>query len=135
MWSVLGVETNLVKFPQIFKERVIELSARRKGRPRFLKLIEMAEIKHGFNTQDNIHVFMIDLPEHVEAEDIELIAGMIKKIRKAVKEPLVAFEGEPQLVSFVISAEEEPDVIGKRKQDSAAAAELFHRITSTWDAE
>lgn len=135
MWHVLGKSAVLVQFPYVWKERMIELSARRKGRARFLELMEIAKINHSLNTQDNIHVFIIEFPEDIPKEDIDLFTDMIRRVRKGVKPTMVAFEGEPQLVAFIVTSEDEPDVIGKRKVDSAAAAELFHRITSTWKAE
>ncbi|MHC1709052.1 MAG: hypothetical protein AB9819_01400 [Methanomassiliicoccales archaeon] len=109
MWKVFGEEGVMVQFGLLWKERMIELSKRRKDRDRFLELLEKAEISHYLDIHQRLHVFRMDLPPTCTPEDVEFLKGFVQRILKSTPYPMVDLDGEEQKAALVISAEEPED--------------------------
>jgi len=109
MWKVFGEEGVMVQFGPLWKERMIELSKRRKDRARFLELLEMAEITHYLDIHQRLHVFRMDLPVTCTLEDVEFLKGFVQRIIKSTEYPMVDLDGEEQRAALLISAEEPED--------------------------
>lgn len=110
MWKVLGKPINLIQAEETWKSRILELSRRKKGRPRFLKMFEEADVRYWFNTVEEIHVFFIKLPPSYGPEDVEFMKDFITKVIRSSDDPVIEFAGEPLKYTVVITSEEEEDV-------------------------
>jgi hypothetical protein len=109
MWKVFGEEGVMVQFGLLWKERMIELSKRRKDRDRFLDLLEKADISHYLDIHQRLHVFRMELPSSCTAEDVEFLKGFVQRILKSTEYPMVDLDGEEQRAALIISAEEPED--------------------------
>lgn len=109
MWKVFGEEGVMVQFGPLWKERMIELSKRRKDRERFLELLEKAEISHYLDIHQALHVFRMDLPTTCTAEDVEFLKGFVQRVIKGTEYPMAELDGEEQKAALIISAEEPED--------------------------
>lgn len=109
MWKVFGEEGVMIRFGPLWKERMIELSKRRKDRERFLGLLEMAEITHYLDIHQKLHVFRMDLPTTCTPDDVEFLKGFVQRIIKSTEHPMVDLDGEEQKAALIISAEEPED--------------------------
>lgn len=110
MWKVFGVPENIIESGEVWKKQIIELSRRKKGRPRFLEMMEAAEISYWFNGIEEIHVFYVDLPYKYGPDDIEFMKNFVIKIIKGIDEPVISLFDEPQRYTVVITSESEKDV-------------------------
>ncbi len=119
MWKVLGEETVLVNAGEVWRNRLLELSKRRKEREKFQKLLREGEARHLFDSSRDIHVFIIELPEKVETQDIQFMADYITKLQKAAKKPLIEFDGVPQPHAVIITSEPKQDDYETRKKRRA----------------
>jgi len=109
MWKVFGEEAVMVQFGPLLKERMIDLSRRKKDRARFLDLIEQLEIVHYLDIHQTLHVFRMDLPRTCTADDVEFLRGFVQRIIKGTEFPMVDLDGEEQKAVLIISAEEPED--------------------------
>ncbi|HHD15951.1 MAG TPA: hypothetical protein ENK47_04520 [Euryarchaeota archaeon] len=110
MWKVLGEKINLIQAGEIWKNRILELSRRKKGRPKFVKMLEEADVKYWFNTVDEVHVFFIKLPASYGSEEVKFMKDFIMKVIRSSADPVIEFAGEPLRYTVVITSEEEEDV-------------------------
>ncbi|MFP4545800.1 MAG: hypothetical protein ACLFPN_03005 [Methanomassiliicoccales archaeon] len=110
MWKVLGREINLIEAGKTWKEEVIELSRRKKGRPRFLDMLDDAEITYFFDTIEEVHSFEIGLPTKYGPEDVKFFRDFIKKVLGYSEHPVIEYQGKPQRYTVVVTAEREKDV-------------------------
>lgn len=118
MWKVLGVETSILKAGQIWKERVLLLSKRKKGRDRFLQIMDRADVNHWFDAQEELHVLYVQFPVDTKAEDLKFFKDFVVKVMKGVPEPVIEFNGIPQRFTIVMTSEEEEDVYKSLKEPS-----------------
>ncbi|MDW5562293.1 MAG: hypothetical protein SA339_03630 [Methanomassiliicoccus sp.] len=107
MWKVLGVETIMINADDVWADRLVALSQRRKDGPRFRELLEKADIRYFFDTIREIHVFYLKFPTTVTLEDLEFAKGFILKLYAAAKVPVVEFDGEAQRASVAMTSEED----------------------------
>ncbi|MEM2943448.1 MAG: hypothetical protein QXN93_03500 [Methanomassiliicoccales archaeon] len=119
MWKIFGVETPIVRCGDIWKERLIELSKRKKDREKFVKLLATAEIDYWFDSSREIHAFYVKFPENTDSKDLQFFKDFIDKIRKSAKFPMVEMDGKPQEYRIVLTSSEEEDVY-KEKRNSIA---------------
>jgi hypothetical protein len=110
MWKVFGVPENIIESGEVWKNQIIELSSRKKGRPRFLEIMEVAEVSYWFDSIKEIHVFYVELPEKFGSDDVEFIKNFIIKIIKGSKEPVISLFDDPQKYTVIITSESEKDV-------------------------
>lgn len=116
MWKVFGVPENIIESGEVWGKQIIELSRRKKGRPRFLKMMEAAEVSYWFDAIEEIHVFYVDLPEKFGSDDVEFMKNFIIKIIKGSEEPVISLLDDPQKYTVVITSEGEKDVYRRNKK-------------------
>jgi hypothetical protein len=109
MWKVLGVEAVIPRMANVFEERVIELSKRKRDRPRFLDMMAAAEVSYMFDPMREISVFRFDLPSKYSPEDIEFLKGFVLRVLKSAQMPVIEFDGAPQEYAIILNAEKEED--------------------------
>jgi len=109
MWKVFGEEGVMIRFGALWKQRMIDLSKRRKDRDRFLALLEKAEISHYLDIHQKLHVFRMELPVECTAEDVEFLKGFVQRIVKSTEYPMVELDDDEQKAILIISAEEPED--------------------------
>ncbi len=118
MWKVLGVETSAVKAGDVWTDRLIELSARKKDSERFRELFAKADLRYYFDTIREVHMFYLQFPRKVKVEELEFVRDFILKLEKGAKVPVIEFDGEPQKYSVVLSSDVETDLYEKwRKKE------------------
>lgn len=110
MWTVFGIQVNLVEVGRTWKDQLIELSRRKKGRPRFMEMIKKAEVSYHFDSARNLHVFQVQLPERYGPEDVDFMKDFVLKVIKSTKEPAISLLGKPQKYTVIITSEIEKDV-------------------------
>ena len=79
MWKVFGVEGTIPAFSEIWKQRMIEFSKRKKDRERFLKMIEESEVRYVLDAIREVHVFMVYLPTKYGREDLLFFKEFVVK--------------------------------------------------------
>ncbi|TFG56984.1 MAG: hypothetical protein E4H30_02120 [Methanomassiliicoccus sp.] len=109
MWKVFGEEGVMVQFGSIWAERMKELSKRRKDRPRFLELLDQADISHYLDIHQKLHVFKMKLPETCNVDDVQFLKSFIQRIIKSVEYPMVELDDEEQMAALIITAVEPED--------------------------
>jgi hypothetical protein len=110
MWKVFGVPENIIESGRVWKQQIIELSRRKKGRPRFMEMVEDTEVSHWFDGIEEIHVFYVELPERYGPEDVDFLKDFIIKIIKSSNDPVISLFDEPQKYTVIITSEREKDV-------------------------
>ena len=110
MWKVFGVDENVIESGVVWKEQLLELSKKKKGRPRFLEMMGDSKVSYWFDSIQELHVFYIELPESYGTEDLEFMKSFIIKIIKSTDEPVISLFDEPQRFTVVITSEKEEDV-------------------------
>jgi len=113
-WKVLGTPTPLVKAGRVFRDRLVELSRRKKGRTRFMELMERGEVNYWFDGSRNVHAFYIEFQPSVGPDDIAFLKEFILKVIGSSADPVVELNGEAQRFSVVLTSEEEEDPYGRR---------------------
>jgi len=116
MWRVLGVETSILKAGQVWKERVLLLSKRKKGRDRFLQIMDRADVNHWFDAQEELHVLYVQFPVNTKADDLQFFKNFVVKVMKGISDPVIEFNGIPQRFTVVMTSEEEEDVYQSLKK-------------------
>ncbi len=128
MWKVLGVETALIKSGDMWEERLIELSSRKKGSERFISLLNKGEVGYWFDTIEEIHSFSVVFPEDVSVEDLQFMKDFILKAHKSAKVPVMEYGGMPQRTTIILTSEMDKDVhkdsLHNRKQDREENEEI-----------
>ena len=109
MWKVLGVEAVIPRMANLFEERLIELSKRKKQRQRFLDIVADVDLSYVFDPMREISVFRFDLPSKYSPEDLEFLKEFVQRVLKAAKMPVIEYEGVPQRYAIVLNAEKEED--------------------------
>jgi hypothetical protein len=109
MWKVLGVEAVIPRMANLFEERLIELSKRKKQRQRFLDIVADVDLSYVFDPMREISVFRFDLPSKYSPEDLEFLKDFVQRVLKAAKMPVIEYEGVPQRYAIVLNAEKEED--------------------------
>ncbi|MBM4237198.1 MAG: hypothetical protein FJ151_01785 [Euryarchaeota archaeon] len=117
MWKVLGVDTALVKAGDLWKERMVALSAGRKGRREFLSMLEKADISYWFDAVKEVHAFYVKFPDEVTSEELRRFEKSVTGILSRVSFPVVELEGVAQRYAVVMTAEEEENLPGPRRAE------------------
>lgn len=115
MWKVLGEETVIPKIGDVWKERMIQLSHRRKDRERFIGTLKDAEVRYTFDAIREIHNFIITLPPKYGHEDLEFMRAFVSRVNKSIKFPVIEFEGFEQMFSIIFTSEVEEDDYAQRR--------------------
>jgi len=109
MWKVFGEEGVMVQFGSLWAERMKVLSKRRKDRPRFLELLDQADISHYLDIHQKLHVFRMKLPDTCNVDDVQFLKSFIQRIIKSVEYPMVELDDEEQMAALIITAAEPED--------------------------
>jgi hypothetical protein len=107
MWKVLGVEGTIPAFGEIWKQRLIELSKRKKDQERFLKMMKDSDVRYVLDAIREVHVFMVYLPTKYGREDLEFFKDFVVKATKSAKVPTLEFDGMVQNHGVVITVQED----------------------------
>ena len=120
MWKVLGKEAVIPTMADIWRERALELTKRKKDKERFLKLLEDAEMRVVLDGVRETWMFILNLPEKTKRSDLEFMARWLSGLSKSAKSPLLEMDGVSQPVSIAVTSEEYADDYsfrsGHRKQ-------------------
>jgi predicted DNA binding protein len=116
MWKVFGVEGTIPAFAEIWKQRMIELSKRKKYRERFLQMIEDSDVRYVLDAIREVHVFMVYLPAKYGREDLVFFKDFVVKTTKSAKVPTLEFNGMMQNHGVVITTQEEEDEYVERRK-------------------
>jgi predicted DNA binding protein len=116
MWKVFGVEGTIPAFAEIWKQRMIELSKRKKYRERFLQMIEDSDVRYVLDAIREVHVFMVYLPAKYGREDLVFFKDFVVKTTKSAKVPTLEFNGMMQNHGVVITTQEEEDEYAERRK-------------------
>lgn len=134
MWKVLGFETALIKSGDMWEERLIELSSKKKGSERFISLLSKGEVRYWFDTIEEIHSFSVVFPEDVSGEDLQFMKDFILKVHKSAKVPVIEYEGTPQRATIILTSEMDKDVhkdsLHNKRQDQEECEEIVKPVPS-----
>ncbi len=115
MWKVLGKEAVPVTVGYVWKERLEELSKRRKNSPRFRKLLEQADLRYYHDAIRDIHTFVLKFDPSTDMDELEFLKDYILKLHDLSDDPVVTFKDEPQRYTVIFTAEEEEDHYAMRR--------------------
>jgi hypothetical protein len=116
MWKVLGEETVILKMGDVWEERMVQLSKRRKDKDRFIKIIKEADVRYVFDSIREVNTFIINLPSKYGHEDLEFMRAYVNRVDKSLKFPVVEYEGVPQRYSIIFTSDKEDDDYQWRKE-------------------
>lgn len=117
MWKVFGVEGTIPAFAEIWKQRMTELSKRKKDRERFLKMIEESEVRYVLDAIREVHIFMVYLPVKYCREELIFFKEFVMKTTKSVKMPALELDGVAQTYGVVITAQENENDYAERRKN------------------
>jgi hypothetical protein len=135
MWKVFGVEGTIPAFAEIWKQRMIEFSKRKKDRERFLKMIEASDVRYVLDAIREVHVFMVYLPTTYTREDLVFFKDFVVKVTKAAKVPTLEFDEVPQPTGVVITAQEDQNDYEWRRRNRTKLLESEERRLKSKDSE
>ncbi|HOK27610.1 MAG TPA: hypothetical protein PLI21_01125, partial [Methanomassiliicoccaceae archaeon] len=101
MWKVLGKEAVPVTVGYVWKERLEELSKRRKNSPRFRKLLEQADLRYYHDAIRDIHTFVLKFDPSTDMDELEFLKDYILKLHDLSDDPVVTFKDEPQRYTVI----------------------------------
>jgi len=117
MWKVLGEETVIPAMGDVWAQRMVELSKRRKDRERFVRTLADAEIRCIFDAVREVCTFIINLPSKYGKDDLEFMRAFVARVNKSIKVPVVEFEGMEQRFSIIFTSDVEEDDYSSRKSE------------------
>ncbi len=132
MFQVLGKDTSIVKLGDDWKARMSELAGDGPMRTELDELFESSEFNYYYNTELDVHAFIFQLPTETPDEKIQDYIGIVKDVRSLTDYPLVSFKDNPQRCKLVITAETEPELIGRDKTEGFSSGKLFQPIFNSW---
>ncbi|HIJ00754.1 MAG TPA: hypothetical protein HA366_04375 [Candidatus Methanomethylophilaceae archaeon] len=128
MWQVLGKDTTLVRMGKDWKERMLELAGEGRRREILERLFDIAELTNFYNTELDVHAFIFQLPEDTPAEELQAYTNTVREVRAVTDQPMVSFRGQPQRFKLVITAEKEPELIGKDKTEGYSSGAIYQAV-------
>ncbi len=117
MWKVFGVEGTIPAFAEIWKQRMIDLSKRKKDRERFLAMLEESDVRYVLDAIREVHMFMVYLPTKYDREDLIFFKEFVTKATKSAKVPTLELNGVPQVYGVVITAQEDENEYAERRKN------------------
>lgn len=134
MWKILGKEALYIDIPQVWKERMLELSGEGEKAEKFREIVSAAEVTFMMNGSTEEDTFFIRLPDEITPEEIQILADVALEVLKASEHPCVEVEGVVQRYQVVISNWHEPEIIGLNKTPGMSSGEVFKPIIQGLDA-
>ena len=116
MWKVLGEETVIPKMGDVWFERMVQLSRRRKDKDRFIKTLQDADVRYVFDAIREVNTFIVTLPPKYGHEDLEFMRAFVSRVDKSLKFPVVEYDGVAQRYSIIFTSEVEEDDYRWRKE-------------------
>jgi hypothetical protein len=116
MWKVLGEETNIPKMGDVWAERMVQLSKRRKDKDRFIRILKDADLRYVFDAVREVNTFIVTLPSKYKHDDLEFMRAYVDRLNKSLRIPVVEYQGVPQRYSIVFTSGEEEDDYQWRKE-------------------
>jgi hypothetical protein len=116
MWKVLGEETVIPKMGDVWVERMVQLSRRRKDKDRFIKTLQDAEVRYVFDAIREVNTFIVTLPPKYKHEDLVFMRSYVDRMDKSLKFPVVEYEGAAQRYSIIFTSDEDEDDYKWRKE-------------------
>ncbi len=132
MFQVLGRDTTIVKLGEDWKERMSELAGEGQLGEALKELFDAAQLTYYYATELDVHVFLLELPEDTSDEDVQRYTKTVQEVRALTDYPMVSFKTNPQRCKLVITAEKEPELIGKDKTEGYSSGQLFQPIFNSW---
>ncbi len=133
MWQVLGKDTVPVKLGEDWKQRMAELAGEGPRRDKLEELFSAAGFTYYYNTEQDVHAFIFELPTDTTEGEVQAYTRMIQEVRSLTDYPIVAFEQKPQRCKLVVTAEEEPELVGKDRTEGYGSGKLFQPIFESWN--
>lgn len=115
MWKVLGEETVIPMMGDVWAQRMVELSKRRKDKERFIRTLAGVEVRYVFDGVREVNTFIINLPSKYGKDDLEFMRAFVAKVNKSIKVPVVEYEGTEQRFSIIFTSDVEEDDYSWRK--------------------
>ena len=115
MWKILGKEAVIPAAPDVWRERVVELSKKKRERERFLSLLEKGDMRVVLDGPRETWMFIINLPRDAARQDLEFLGQYLQMLDRAAKKPLIEMDGKPLKASIVVTTEEYSDDYEIRK--------------------
>ncbi len=109
MWKVLGKEAVIPTMAEVWRERALELTKRKKDKDRFLKLLDKGDMRVVLDGVRETWMFIVNLPEKTKRADLEFVATWLSGLSKSAKSPLLEMDGVAQQASIVVTSEEYAD--------------------------
>jgi hypothetical protein len=116
MWKVLGEETVIPMMGDVWAERMVQLSKRRKDKDRFIKTLKDADVRYVFDSIREVNTFIVTLPPKYGHDDLEFMRAFINRVDKSLKFPVVEYEGVEQKYTIIFTSENEEDDYQWRKE-------------------
>jgi len=132
---VLGKDTALVKLGEDWKERMSELAGEGPRRDKLEELFSAASFTYFYNTEKDVHAFIFELPSDTAEEDVQNYTRTIQEVRSLTDYPMVAFEEKAQRCRLVLTAEDEPELLGKDKAEGYSSGKIFQPIFESWSGQ
>lgn len=128
----MGKDTSMVKLGDDWKARMSELAGDGPMRKKLDELFESSEFTYFYNTELDVHAFLFQLPTETTDEKVQEFIGIVQEVRSLTDYPMVAFKGAPQRCKLVVTAEKEPELIGRDKTEGFSSGKLFQPIFNSW---
>ncbi len=135
MWQVLGKDTALVKLGEDWKERKSELVGEGPRRDKLEELFSAASFTYFYNTEQDVHAFIFELPVDTAEGEVQAYTRTIQEVRSFTDYPMVAFEEKAQRCKLVVTAEKEPELVGKDKTEGYGSGRIFQPIFESWNGQ
>ena len=116
MWKVLGEETVIPKMGDVWVERMVQLSRRRKDKDRFIKTLQDAEVRYVYDVIREVNTFVVTLPPKYGHKDLEFMRAYTSRVDKSLKFPVVEYQGAAQRYSIIFTSDEDEDDYKWRKE-------------------
>ena len=132
MFKVLGQDTSIVKLGDDWKERMLELAGEGPRREKLVELFAAAEFTYFYGTEQDVHAFILQLPEETTEDEVQSYISTVREVRSFTDYPMVSFNDKPQRCKLVITAETEPELLGKDRTEGYGSGKLFQPIFNSW---
>lgn len=132
MWKVLGRKAEVVKIGIVWKEEIMTRASEYDDFETFKDLMEQGELTYLYNTQTDVHAFIIQFPESVGKDELDYFSSFIRNLREGMDVPTIAFQDVAQRCRFIFTSEEEPQLIGLNKTEGMSSGAIFQPIYDSW---
>ncbi len=133
MWKILGKDAIYVDIPNVWKERMLELSGEGEKPEKFRDIVSKSEVTYLLNGTTEEHTFFIRLADEITPEEIQILADVALDILKASEDPCISVEGVVQKYKIIITNWHEPEIIGLNKTPGMSSGEVFKPIIQGLD--